>query len=186
MRKVVDTSKVHEIGPDRTVIFYAVTGCLALTALGVWMILAAPEFSKSGKMIVGGLVGAIGFGSFALLGIARLLTERGPAITLSPQGLKVPIISPDLVPWSGILAVNEWRFNRHRGIELTLDPMINVAIKRAPIVRVLGGMSGFKPNTLVVSAVGTLTTHDELSTLVEAYFHQLGPAERTEVATPAA
>lgn len=183
MRKIVDTSKVHEIGLDRTVIFYWLLAALALAALGVWMIVAAPDSSKPGKMIVGGLVSAVGFGGMSLLGIKRLLGGRGPAITLSPQGLAVPVASLDLVPWSGIVAVNEWRSHGQRGIELTLDQATDVATKRTWIVRVFGGTSRFKPNRFAFAAVGTLTTHDELSALIEAYYRRYGPAERTEVAT---
>lgn len=184
MRKAVDTSKTHEIGLDRTVIFYYLVVCLAIAAAGVWMIVAAPDSSKPGKMVVGGLVSAVGFGGMALLGIRRLIGERGPAITLSPRGLKVPVISPDFVPWTGIVAVDEWSLHKQRGIELMLDPATNAATKRTLTTRLFGGMSGFKRNSFVVSAAGTLTTHDELSALVDAYFLQFGPAERTEVATP--
>lgn len=163
---------------DRTIIFYAILGSLALAAGGVWMIQAAPDFhARAGQVIFGGLVAAGGFGGMALLGLARLIGERGPAISLSPHGLRVSTFSPDVVAWSDILAVGAWRFKTGRGVALTLDPQVSKAIRRSAIARTFGGMSGTKPDVMVVVANGSLTTHNELRELIEAYLCRYGRAD---------
>lgn len=56
-----------------------------------------------------GWVGVILFGVVTALILARSFGTNRPTLTLSPQGFIFSGASPDLIPWSAVTGVKQWR-----------------------------------------------------------------------------
>ena len=175
MHDAPDTTKVHEIRQDDIVMFYSVLGCVAITALSGWLMLAPEEGYRAQRLVAVGVISAIGFGGFAVMGIMRLLGRKRPIITISPDGIRDIRVSHDTVPWSGVAALGEWRMQGHRAVELTLEPEADLATKRLPFEAMLRGVSRLGPHGVAFSAGGLLITYDDLRALIEAYYRKYGP-----------
>ena len=176
MRETIDTTATRQFGQDHMTTISALLGCLAFVAVGLWALLAAPHFPSPGKLIFGGTLGVIGFGGFAAVGVARLIAWHRPLIIISPYGVRDARNTPDLVPWSSVVAIGEYRSGSGlRSIKLTLDPTAEAKVRRYPVVRLLRSLSPGLRSGEFISAHGTSVPYDELRDLVGAYARHHAP-----------
>jgi hypothetical protein len=168
MYEHVDTSSTVEIELDRVVMVGIIIVCLAFTATAWWAVF---DPASHGRDIVAGWVGMLFFGGLTLLGTVRLFTWRGPVLTVSPQGVRYRHFATDLVPWSGVTAVGEWKYPLARSVMLSLAPGVEEKLLHRSIIRrwLRGPNRAFGVNGMLVSAMGLKASYYDIRNLITAF-----------------
>ena len=120
---MTDTSRIIEIesSPAKHLLLTLVG--LLMTALGALLAFGIiPDTGPYGKMI-----GWVAFVIFALCTVVivwRLFTQRGPVITISPQGIRDARIAAAIVPWRAITNISTWEYRGQRAMVVAVDPAV--------------------------------------------------------------
>jgi hypothetical protein len=133
MYERVDTSSIVEIEHDPVVMVALILASLAFVVLGWWL---AFHLVSARAVFMGWATMSV-FGLFTILGVRRLLTMRGPVLTISPQGVCDRRFSEDLVAWSGVTAVGEWKYRTNRMVTLSLAPGVEGKLRRSRFARLM-------------------------------------------------
>ena len=127
---------------------------------------------RHGMMVPVGVLTIATFGTFALVGIWRLLTQKGPEVTVAPEFLTDIKISKKPIPWSLVTAISSYEFQgRIDGATLRIDPRLKPHLLLGPISRVLGRLSQTRGEDYVTLTPGsTGLSGKELFDLATAYW----------------
>jgi hypothetical protein len=168
----VDTRQTVEISGSPTKQLMLALGGLGFVAAGYFMMQAVedtPKYSAAMIRILGYVtVGFFGFCTLVLLW--RVLTQRGPVITLSPQGLCDVRVSSDVVPWPAIEAIKTWEHSGQRVMVVGLKPGEEAKLKLTVIAKMSRrANTSLGADGLAITAQGTQTTHDDLMAATIAF-----------------
>lgn len=167
MGAAVDTSLVLEIEQDQTKMIWVLLGAAMFVAGGYWLVTGDFSSSRRGALAPFlGWVSMIFFGACALVGLWRLLRPVAP-LTLSSSGIRFILVSPDVVPWTGVSDVSEKRVYGQKYVRLALDPAVAKALPLTLATRLV--RAGRRLSDLTIGAQTLKITHDELLRLVRAY-----------------
>jgi hypothetical protein len=178
-----DPYKTVHINTSPLKMFFIVLGGLALTAASVWMTQLTEGSSRHSVewLHFWGYVGAILFGGLSLLLIWRLLTQRGPTITLSPKGVLDTRVSKDLIPWRAIQSVGTWTYSGNSMLVLSLYPGEEDKLRLSRIAQwTRSANAALGADGLILNAQGTKISHDNLADAVHRYLavHGRGASRR--------
>jgi hypothetical protein len=172
MYENIDTSSTVEIEHDPVVMTGAVLGLMALTGVGVW-----PFFHESSIfLLIGGSLWTLGGAFLTLRWVARLLTVRGPVLTVSPTGVRDTRFSRDVLAWAGVrdVAVRSSTNIPMKTMMLVVDRAALSALKRVPFYLRTGLPSGTFNGTgwapaLLISAFGLKASFYDIRNLLFAF-----------------
>jgi hypothetical protein len=172
----IDTSLVREIaGNARGRIILLACGVVVL-ALALWSGSQPHQpFAAGYSMVLTVILAVAVVGQFV-----ELIRFAGAAVTISPQGVKVAMMSPDTVPWQGLAAVEDVSLKGARLIKLSLKPDMARTLRRR-----WGSRFGNRfPDSELPLYTGPLRMdHAELLRLLRAYAAAFAP---TTFALPSA
>jgi len=185
MYERVDTSSTVEIEQDPVVMVGLILVCAAFVAVAVSTI-SGPDHST--KDLVFGWVGIVFFGFGLVVLAVRLLRLRGPALTVSPQGLMDRRTrNPQLLPWSDVRSVGEWR---HRGQRMVILGLSSEAKERLAKGKPLTAIF-FKANValgadgLAVTATGLKASFHDIQNLITAFANAHANLDQSSSSRPA-
>jgi hypothetical protein len=168
----IDTSKTLEIGAAPLKLSLIVLGGLAFVVGGYFMTMATEDTARYSASLIR-LIGYVAMGFFglcALLGLWRLLTQRGPVITLSPQGLRDVRVSHDIVPWPAIASIGTWEHSGQRVMVVGLKTGEEEKLRLTTIARLSRGANArLGADGLAIAAQGAKISHDHLIATATAY-----------------
>jgi hypothetical protein len=110
-----------------------------------------------------GYVGAVLFGVCTVVIVWRLLRQRGPVITVTPEGIRDTRVAAEEIPWRAITEVSTWRYRGQKIIILAVDPTVESRLTLTRIARWSRG-----PNRLLgidglcIAVTGLDTSFDAL------------------------
>jgi hypothetical protein len=168
----IDTHQTREIAAAPLKLILMVLGALAFVVGGCFMSLATVDTPKYSAAVVRllGYVAIIFFGLCGLIGVWRLLTQRGPVITVSPEGLRDVRVSHDIVPWPAIASIGTWTHSGQRIMVLGLKPGEEAKLRLTTIARMSRGANArLGADGLAIAAQGTKISHDELIATATEY-----------------
>ncbi len=168
----IDTNATLEITAAPFKLIMLVLGALAFVVAGYFMTLATEDTQRHSAALVR-LIGYAAVGFFGLcgfIGIWRLLTQRGPVITLSPMGFRDIRVSHDAVPWPAIASIGTWTHSGQRIMVLSLKPGEEEKLRLTTIARMSRGANArLGADGLAIAAQGTKINHDRLIEATAAY-----------------
>ncbi len=142
---------------------------VGLIALGVLMtaLSAAVAFRWIGDphpvFISIAYFGVVLFGLCIVVFAWRLISMRGPVVTVTPQGIRDIRLSPDLIPWSAVREVKTWQFGMQKTVVLAVDPAVESKLNLAPAMRWSRGANArLGADGLCVAGQGLATDYETL------------------------
>lgn len=168
----VDTTKVVTIeNSSGTLILLTVLSFL-MVGLSIALIFGTasdtPEIASLNQ--IAGYVGIVFFGFCAVAFLRRFLADKGPVVTLSPEGIKDTRIAEEIIPWRAVREVFVWEYRNQKFVMLEIDPEVERQLTLTKMVRMMRNMSERMGVTgLCVSASGLKTNFVELFTLINGY-----------------
>jgi hypothetical protein len=114
-------------------------------------------------------------GPMLVFGLWRLLTRRGPVVTISPEGIRDIRIQRAFIPWNAVRGVATWEYGRSKFLVLALDPAVQKSLPFSWLARLLRGLHRlFGPEGLYIVASGLSMDFELLVRIVRAYARQHG------------
>ena len=148
-------------------------GGLVFVALGVWLLSIDP--SNLSLKIIGSL-SILFFGAMTCLIVWRLLTQRGPVITLTPQGFHDIRVTKSAVPWSAVDAIGTWSSQGQASVIVRLKPGEEQKLELTTIARMTRkANAALGADGLAVTAQGTKISHDALLSAIIGYCERYAP-----------
>lgn len=121
----VDTSKTIEIGQSPARMLLILGAGVVMTALSLAIALGwvgYREWAWLQRTI--GVVGTVFFAFCTVVVLWRLVTVRGPIVTLAPAGIRDTRVAPEFIPWTAITKVSTWQLSRQKVMVLAIDPAV--------------------------------------------------------------
>lgn len=125
---------------------------LGVCFLGFWGQVGTGKISPAKELL---LWIAFGTGAAMLMAVAFKIFDFRPAVEVSARGLLARDISPDLIPWNGIVEVGIREFKRTQMIEVRILPGTLRSIrltKRHSMGNIFNRMLGF-PHYYIVASI---------------------------------
>jgi hypothetical protein len=123
-----DTSQTLQIEASPTKLLGLAGLGVLMTAVSVFTTFipadALPRWVSHEEAAIMGWIGAVFFALCTVLALWRLFTERGPVITISPQGIRDTRITDEFIPWSAITNISTWEFRNQKAMVLAVKPDI--------------------------------------------------------------
>lgn len=120
---VIDTQQTYGFGQSPWKMGLVVLGCVGFVVVSGLMIAGVIDGQRFGlDAPTVGWVGAIVFGAFLVLALWRLISTRGPVVTVSPRGLHDTRISEKMIPWDAVLGVATWQMSNQKIIVVAVTP----------------------------------------------------------------
>lgn len=120
---VIDTKQTYGFGQSPWKMGLVVLGCVGFVVASVLMIIGVIDGRRFGlDASTIGWIGAVVFGVFLLLALWRLISTRGPVVTVSPRGLHDTRISAKMIPWEEVLGVSIWQMSNQKIIVVAVTP----------------------------------------------------------------
>ncbi len=121
----IDTRGTIEVEASPRKLALIVLGALAFVVAGYFMTLATVDTPRYSAALIR-LLGYVAMGFFGLcglIGLWRLMTQRGPVITMSPAGFCDVRVSQNIVPWPAIASIGTWTHSGQRIMVLGSSPV---------------------------------------------------------------
>jgi hypothetical protein len=118
---------------------------LGFTAFAGWLIYAHPTIGRT-AVTPGSLgefeayAGAVFFGFCTVL-LAPKLFQRGPVVSVGPQGIYDRRLSTDWIPWTTIRSVKQMQIQRQRMLVLEIDPAADATLPWTKSARRKAGLN---------------------------------------------
>jgi len=152
------------------------TALLRLAAVGVVMtflsavggFLLVPDMRPSSIVRAISIFGTAFFTLCTLTVLWRLLFDRGPVVTVSPQGICDRRVAADVIPWSAIRRISTQEHTGQRTLVLNVDPAFERTLRLSMIARYARGANrALGADGLCVTAQGLQIGYDDLFELVK-------------------
>jgi hypothetical protein len=118
-----DTSRIMEFhaSPARllTLLAFSAMSLVIAAALAFRLL---PGTASDPAMVSTGYTGIAFFSFCAAVAIWRLLAQRGPMVTLSPDGLLDVRVSKEPIPWRAIKSISTRQMQRQMVLLVAVDP----------------------------------------------------------------
>jgi hypothetical protein len=173
----IDPKQTREIPAAPLKLLLLLLGAVAFVLGSYFMTSATVDTDRHSaeKVQLIGYLGLAFFGPCALLIAWRLLTQRGPVITLSPQGFRDVRVSHDVVPWRAIASIGTWTHSGQRIMVLGMKSGEEEKLKLTRIARMSRGANArLGADGLAITAQGTKINHDDLIATTTAYVQAHG------------
>jgi hypothetical protein len=121
----VPRSLVIESSPRKLLLLAGLGVLMTVAAIWVASLPDVPFYKK----LLGGYIGTIFFGVATGVALWRLLTSRGPVITISPEGIRDTRIAASVIPWGAVTGISTWQFRRVKVMVLALRPGVEDQLK---------------------------------------------------------
>lgn len=150
---------------------------LVLIGLGVLMTAVATAVAwlpgpPSDRKFLGGYVGIGFFGLCTVVMLWRLITSRGPVITISAEGIHDTRLSTALVPWTAITGISTWSAGRQKIMVLAIRPDMEPRLGLTRFARwTRSANRAFGTDGLFISASGLKIDYDTLLRASLSYAH---------------
>ncbi len=154
-------------------IYYSPFKMLSMSALGMIMtgtsVFIAAQDSFLSRAV--GYIGATFFGIVTGSSIWRLLTARGPVVTITSQGIRDTRVAEELIPWGSVLAVESVEMERQKFTVLTVEPAVESKLTLTRMARwSLGPNRLLGVDGLPIPAQGLKISHDKLFIMIKTYW----------------
>ena len=105
------------------------------------------ETTPHGFSLFIGWASILFFGFCTIVALWRLVTQRGPVVTITPQGIRDIRIVEDFIPWAAIRNISTWEFQRQKAMVLAVDPAVERKLPLTVMARaiILSGNICWKP-----------------------------------------
>src|SRR5215510_3879171 len=121
---------VVESSPEKLVLLVGLGVLMTAGALTVALLAGISPFHKAM-----GYFGTVFFGLCTGVFLWRLLTARGPVITISPEGIRDTRIAATLIPWSAIRGISTWEYRGQKVMVLAMKPGIEDGLALTLVAR---------------------------------------------------
>lgn len=139
----------------------AVTIVSGLIAFRVFPDVRAGSFAE-----IVGYIGLALFGVATIFALWRMLTTRGPVVTLSETGLRDIRIAAEEIPWTSILTMATWELQRQKILVLGVDPAFDSRVTLTRMARLSRGANArMGADGLCVATQGLKIDHETLTAL---------------------
>ena len=168
----IDTSRTLEIpGSPAKLIGLAGIGVL-MTGLSAAMALRwIPEIPAGSFAQLVGSIGFLFFGLCLAVALWRLLAQRGPVVTITPEGIRDIRVAAEVVPWSAIRGISTWELARQKVMVLAVDPAVESRLTLTRIAKYSRGANrSLGADGLCTTAQGLQIGYDTLFATRAAYF----------------
>jgi hypothetical protein len=169
----IDTSRTIEIAYSPWKMLGLLAAGVVLTALSVVIAFElvpgvharASDFHK-----LAAYVGMPFFGLCSIIAAWRLATQRGPAVTITPAGIRDVRVAAEPIPWSAVRGISTWQFQRQKIMVLAVDPAVERALTLTAIARSTRAMNArLGADGLCIAATGLKIAYDTLFETACAY-----------------
>ena len=167
----VDDARMVEIEGSPVKMLALLLAGVLMTALSIAIavpLIESPRITSFVQFV--GYIGVPFFGLCTGMIFWRLLTMRGPVVTIAPQGIRDRRVAAELIPWKAIRGISTWEHGRQKVMVLNVDPAFE---KQLSLTRVAQWSRG--PNRklgidgLCVTAQGLKIDYDTLLNTTTAY-----------------
>lgn len=166
----VDTSRTIEIFASPLKLVGYIALALALTAASAVVAGLVPGVWFGAGDAVFGAAGLVLFGGAAAVMIWRLFAQRGPVVTLTPEGLRDIRVADDLIPWRAVHAISTWERSRQKFMVVAVDPAVERTLRLTRLARWTRGTNrALGADGLCIAAQGLATDHGTLVASAQAY-----------------
>lgn len=167
---VIDTQQTYGFGQSPWKMGLVVLGCIGFVAASVLMIAGVIDGRRFGlDASTIGWIGVIVFGAFLLLALWRLISARGPVVTVSPRGLHDTRISEKMIPWDAVLGVSTWQMSNQKIIVVAVTPEAEQSIGLTRMVKWTRGANRSLGADGLCIAPGIKVKIDDLLRLIIAF-----------------
>ncbi|MEM8554684.1 MAG: hypothetical protein AAGF71_07625 [Pseudomonadota bacterium] len=120
---------------------------------------------------------AVTMGSFALLGVVRVIKRGSKKVQLTPTGFVHPEIFDGEIPWSAFERVSARKIKREARLHVWLNDEYHHSIKdRLPFMFSVGGEDGYPLGHFTISATPLSMSFDGLQGAVATYLAAHNPS----------
>ena len=167
---MIDTTRTATIeGSPEKLVALTLVGVLLTAGSGALAFGLAPADALFARFL--GLAGLVLFGLCTLVVAWQMLTQRGPVITLSPQGFRDTRIAAETIPWSAITNVSTLNYRYSRSVAVSVDPAVAARISFSVVVRCTHPINrAFGYDEIPISASGVNTDFEALMASTTAYW----------------
>ncbi len=148
---------------------------LGIVAIGIGFI-ALSIFIMTSHGAFGLIFGTISlafFGLLTLLAVWRVVTLRGPIVTISPRGVRDVRLTEAVVPWSAIRNISTWAAYNQPAIVLDLDPAYERVLKLTRLTRLTRPLNAaVGADGLCIASQGLKMGHEALLETITAYWQR--------------
>lgn len=118
-----------------------------------------------------GYCGLVFFGVCTVVVLWRLLTTRGPVVTIAPDGIRDRRLTSDLIPWTAIRAISTWEYRGQKAMVLAVDPSTEARLALTRMARwTRGANRALGADGLCVTAQGLKIDYVNLMALSLDYW----------------
>jgi hypothetical protein len=131
---------------------------------------AVPGLKPEGIKLLLVLAGTVFFGAGALVALWRAVFDRGPVLTLSPEGILDRRISAIRLAWSDVRGIGTWSYRRQRVMVLDVAPEVEAGLGLSALVR-WGQLANRRlgADGLCINVAGLNLSYDRLLEITLAY-----------------
>ena len=128
-----DTSRtlVIESSPRKLLVLVGIGGLMTAASLAVAFLL--PSIALLYRSV--GYFGAAFFGLCTCAAVWRLLTSRGPVITISPEGIRDTRVAAVVIPWSAVTGISTWEYSGQKAMVVALKPGVEEGLGLTSMAR---------------------------------------------------
>jgi hypothetical protein len=117
-----------------------------------------------------GYAGAAFFGLCSVIGFWRLLTTRGPVVTITPEGIRDTRVARQFIPWSAVSRISTWEHSGQKVMVLAVNPEVERRLALTAIARWSRGANrALGADGLCVTAQGLRMDYETLLATSAAY-----------------
>ena len=69
------------------------------------------------------------------IGLWRLVLQRGPVITITPDGIRDTRVAAELIPWRAVQDISTWQYHRQKVMVLAVDPAVESRLTLTRLAR---------------------------------------------------
>jgi hypothetical protein len=167
----IDPSRTVEIQGSPAKMFGLFIAGLAMTAISAaigFRLLPGIPAGSFGQFA--GYVGAFVFALFTGLILHRLLTSRGPVVTIGPEGIRDTRVASEFIPWKAIERISTWEL---QGQKVMVLAVARAAEEKLTLTRIArwsrGANRKLGADGLCVSAQGLKVKYDALLAMTAVY-----------------
>jgi hypothetical protein len=168
---MIDTSRTLEIASSPWKL-------LALSVVGVLMTAGSasvafrllPDTTPDSFQELAAYFGTLFFGLCTGLALWRLVGQRGPVITITPDGIRDTRVAAELIPWRAVQDISTWALQGQKVMVLAVDPAVESRLTTTPIARWSRGANRvLGADGLCITAVGLKIDYKSLLQTSIAY-----------------
>lgn len=168
---IIDITQTYAFQQARWKSVVMAIACLGFIIASILMIAGIIDGRRFGlDAATAGWIGLAVFGLFLMPILWRLLAMRGPALTVSPQGLRDIRVAANVIPWAAIERIGVWEMQRQKFLVIGVAPADETKLGLTRIARwTRSANRSLGADGLCIGAQGLPLSFDDLGRLVSAH-----------------